>query len=113
MNGSQIFETIFQGLLLAQKVTETQPTPRPTFLGAVVFGVVTFVAILVLWWHWNDAHDEIEPDRPDDLLASFLEAHEAGEIDDAELARVREQLQQGSAGVVSAPGRRKGPTEGE
>jgi hypothetical protein len=41
---------------------------------------------------WEEIHDVEEPDTPGDLLASFEQAHAAGELDDAEFARVREQL---------------------
>jgi hypothetical protein len=41
---------------------------------------------------WEEIHDVEEPDTPSDLLASFEQAHAEGELNDAEFARVREQL---------------------
>jgi hypothetical protein len=49
---------------------------------------------------WGEIHDVEEPDSPGDLLASFQQAHADGELDDAELARLREQLS--SAGALGA-----------
>ena len=34
---------------------------------------------------WEEIHDVEEPDSPSDLLTSFIQAHAAGELDDAEL----------------------------
>ena len=36
---------------------------------------------------WEDIHDVEEPDSPADLLATFEEAHAAGEMDDEEFER--------------------------
>ena len=41
---------------------------------------------------WEEIHDVEEPDSPSDLLTSFMQAHAAGELDDAEFARVCERL---------------------
>jgi len=68
------------------------PPPQPTILGTIVVIVALFVAVIVGWWYWREAHEEITPDAPEDLLASFEEAHAAGEIDDEEIKRLRAKL---------------------
>ena len=60
----------------------------PLALLTVVLAALLFKAVRV----WSEIHDVEEPDSPKDLLASFEQAHAEGELDDAELARVRAQL---------------------
>jgi hypothetical protein len=68
----------------------------PLGLLTVLLAVLLFKAVQV----WGEIHDVEEPDSPGDLLASFQQAHADGELDDAELARLREQLS--SAGALGA-----------
>ncbi len=65
----------------------------PLGLLTVLLAALLFKAVRV----WGEIHDVEEPDSPSDLLASFQQAHAAGELDDAEFARVREQLRSASA----------------
>jgi hypothetical protein len=60
----------------------------PLVLLAVLLAASLKKAISV----WQEIHDVEEPDAPGDLLASFEQAHAEGELDDVELARVREKL---------------------
>jgi hypothetical protein len=68
------------------------PGPQPTTLGGVILVIALIVAIVIGWWNWQEAHEEEATDSPEDLLASFEEAHEAGDIDDDELNRLRAKL---------------------
>jgi hypothetical protein len=68
------------------------PSPQPTILGAAILVIALIVAIVVGWWNWREAHEEEVSDSPEDLLASFEAAHEAGDIDDDELNRLRAKL---------------------
>jgi len=58
----------------------------------VILGVALIVAVVVGWRSWQEAHEEEAADSPEDLLASFEEAHAAGEIDDDEIKRLRAKL---------------------
>jgi hypothetical protein len=60
----------------------------PLVLFAVVLAVLLVKAVRV----WQEIHDVEEPATPGELLASLEGAHAAGELDDAEIERVRQQL---------------------
>lgn len=62
---------------------------------AVVVVVVTF-ALVAFYRTWTEVREDEEPDTPEDILESFIEAHSAGEIDDQELERVRTLLTPGN-----------------
>lgn len=79
------------------------PTPQPTVLGAVILVIALIVAVVVGWRNWQEAHEEEAADAPEDLLASFEEAHAAGDLDDDEIRRLRAKL----AGDSSSSSTRK------
>jgi hypothetical protein len=87
------------------------PSPRPTTLGAVLLGIMLVVAAVVGWWNWREAHEEEAVDTPEDLLASFEQAHAAGELDDDEIKRLRAKLI-GDPPPSSAKARRGGGPPG-
>jgi hypothetical protein len=64
----------------------------PYYLGLGILLVLMVVALVKAYQMWEELHDVEEPDSPIDLLESFEEAHAAGELDDEELARVRQRL---------------------
>ena len=69
-----------------------KPPPQPTVLGTIIIVVALFVALVVGWWNWREANEEISSESPEEILASFEEAHEAGELDDEEMKRLRAKL---------------------
>lgn len=79
---------------------------------AVVVGV-TMVAIVVFYREWQEMHDVEEPDRPQDILNSFVQAHAQGDLDAGELERVRRLLSNdsegGAAGTPASGGEAKKP----
>ena len=87
------------------------PPPQPTMLGTIVVIVALFVAVIVGWWNWREAHEEITPDAPEDLLASFEEAHAAGEIDDEEIKRLRAKLSSATLPPSKKPSEGGGVTD--
>jgi hypothetical protein len=60
----------------------------PLVLLAVLLAVLLTKAVRT----WQEIHEVEEPATPDELLASLEDAHEAGELDDEEIAKVRQQL---------------------
>jgi hypothetical protein len=64
----------------------------PYYLGLAILVVLMVVALVKAYQMWEEIHDVPEPDSPTDLLASFEEAHAAGELDDLELERVKQRL---------------------
>jgi hypothetical protein len=60
----------------------------PLALFVIVLTALLIKAIRV----WQEIHDIEEPATPSEVLASLEEAHAAGELSSAEIARVREQL---------------------
>ena len=69
----------------------------PLGLLAVLLAASLMKAVRV----WGEIHDVEEPDTPLDLLAAFEQAHAEGELDDSEIARVREQL--GGSSTAAEP----------
>jgi len=66
---------------------------RPTYIGVALLAVLLVALLIKAYRVWEEIHDVEEPDSPGDLLASFEQAHAAGELDDEELERVRARLQ--------------------
>jgi hypothetical protein len=62
------------------------------YLGLAILLILLTVAVVKSYGMWEEIHDVEEPDSPTDLLEAFEEAHAAGELDDAELERVRRRL---------------------
>jgi hypothetical protein len=60
----------------------------PLALFVVLLAVLLTKAVRV----WQEIHEVEEPATPDELLASLEDAHAAGDLDDDEIARVRQQL---------------------
>jgi hypothetical protein len=70
-------------------------------------GLAVLIAILIgvlIWAYrtWAEINDVEEPDSPAELLESFEQAHEEGELDAQELERVRRLLS--TNGGAGAPG---------
>jgi len=65
---------------------------QPTYIGLALLAVLLVVAMVKAYRVWGEIHDVEEPDSPGDLLASFEQAHAAGELDDEEFERVQERL---------------------
>ncbi len=84
---------------------------------SVLIGLAVLVAIMIGVAHrvlsdLGEIHDVEEPDSPAELLESFEQAHEDGEIDERELERVRRLLSAGGgAGGRGAP--RRGTRRGD
>lgn len=62
------------------------------YLGLAVVVAITVFTLIALYRTWNEIHEDVEPDSPEDLFESLREAHAAGQIDDRELERVRQVL---------------------
>jgi hypothetical protein len=69
---------------------------QPTWIGAGLLAVLLVFVLIKAYRVWEEINDVEEPDSAADLLASFQQAHAAGELDDAELERVKEQLHRAS-----------------
>lgn len=74
---------------------------RSYYIGLLFLVLALVFAIVKARGIWDEIHEKIEPDPPEDLLRSFEAAHAAGEIDDAELARVKARLAGGSPGLAA------------
>jgi hypothetical protein len=68
----------------------------PLALLAVLLTVFLIKAVRL----WQEIHEVDEPVTPGDLLASFEQAHAAGELNDDEFRKVREQLAGGPSGAT-------------
>ncbi len=79
------------------------------YVGLALLIVMIVIAAVKAYRVWEEVHDVEEPDSPADLLEAFEEARAAGEIDDAELERVRERLGYGQQPVDKEPPDDRGP----
>lgn len=70
-------------------------------LGLIVVIVGMLVMIVVAHRAWTEAHEDVEPVSASELLASFEQAREDGELDDEEYQRVRDRLRRGEADAGS------------
>ncbi len=62
------------------------------YAGLALLIVMILIAAVKVYRVWEELQDVEEPDSPEDLLHAFEEARAAGEIDDAEMERVRARL---------------------
>lgn len=76
---------------------------RYYYLGLFLLVVVLIYAIVKARGVWAEIHEEIDPEDPAVMLRDFEEAHAAGAIDDAEMARVKARLAAGPPGVSARP----------
>jgi hypothetical protein len=67
-------------------------SPIYYYVGLGLLFVALLFAVVKAYRVWEEIHDVEDPDSPADLLDAFKDAHAAGELDDAEFARVRERL---------------------
>jgi hypothetical protein len=75
------------------------------YIGLAVLIAIMIGVLIAAYRTWEEINDVEEPDSPSDLLESFEQAHEDGEIDEQELDRVRRLLSTGGGGA--APGDEK------
>jgi len=69
---------------------------QATYIGLGLLAALLLVILIKAYRVWEEIHDVDEPPSPAELLASFEQAHAAGEMDDQELERVRERLRRSS-----------------
>ena len=58
------------------------------YIGLAILVVLMLFAFVKAYRTWEEIHEVEDPDRPEDLLETFEEAHAAGELDDEEFERV-------------------------
>jgi hypothetical protein len=83
--------------LLADSAAPLADFPRiESLTGRYVPLVLLAVLLVVLLTKavrtWQEIHEVEEPATPSELLATLEDAHIAGELDDDEIAKVRQQL---------------------
>jgi hypothetical protein len=64
----------------------------------VLLAVLLLLLLIKMYRERQDILDVEDPDSPEDLLRSFELAHRAGELDDDEFERVKQQLARGLPG---------------
>jgi hypothetical protein len=67
-------------------------SPQYYYVGLALLIVALLIALVKAYRVWEEIKDVEEPDSPADLLQAFQQARDAGELDDAEMERVRQQL---------------------
>jgi hypothetical protein len=82
---------------LADSVAPLADFPRLESLAGRYVPLVLLALLLVVLLTkavrtWQEIHEVLEPATPSELLATLEDAHIAGELDDDEIAKVRQQL---------------------
>jgi uncharacterized membrane protein len=67
-------------------------SPQYYYVGLALLIVMIVIALVKAYRVWEEIRDVEEPDSPADLLQSFEEARAAGELNEEEMERVRQQL---------------------
>lgn len=71
------------------------PTPLYYYVGLVaLIGAMIWAGILA-YSSWREAHEELDPASPAELLDAFERARAQGELNEEEFARVRRRINQG------------------
>jgi len=93
-------------------VGAASPLDRYYYLGLVLLVIVLVFAIIKVRRVWEEIHEESSPDRPEELVRSFEEAYRAGELDEAEFARVKAMIENGQGASASLPRPGTGESQG-
>jgi hypothetical protein len=64
----------------------------PAYVPSILLTAALLVAVTMAYRLWQETHEDDEPVSDHEILSEFEEAHAAGELDEAELLRVRELL---------------------
>ncbi|AMV39533.1 hypothetical protein [Planctomyces sp. SH-PL62] len=71
------------------------PSVLFSYYGGLAALVVAMIWAGVLAYRsWQEAHEEIDPATPEELLDAFRQAWMEGELDEQEFNRVRKQLEE-------------------
>lgn len=70
-----------------------EPTPPYYYLGLAALVVALIVGVVWAYRSWEEAHEELDPATPDELLDAFRKAKMEGDLDEEEFARVSQRLQ--------------------
>lgn len=70
-----------------------EPTPPYYYLGLAALVVALIVGVVWAYRSWEEAHEELDPATPDELLDAFRKARLEGDLDEEEFARVSRRLQ--------------------
>jgi uncharacterized membrane protein len=76
----------------------------PGWAASVPLALLSVLLVLLLIKAYRERQDILDvedPDTPEDLLRSFELAHQAGDLDDDEFDRVKQQLARASAGAFA------------
>jgi hypothetical protein len=80
------------------------------YIGLAVLVVIMIGVLIAAYRTWEEINDVEDPDSPADLLESFEQAHQEGELDEQELDRVRRLLSAGNG--ADDPSRTRGAVRG-
>ncbi len=67
----------------------------PYYFGLAVLVLAMIWGAVLAYRSWEEAHEDLDPATPDELLDVFEQARAEGEIDDAEFARLRRRIVDG------------------
>ena len=67
-------------------------SPLYYYLGLAVLVVAMIWGGVLAYQSWREAHEELDPATPEELLDAFQQARIEGELDEEEFAKVQERL---------------------
>ncbi|WP_165246112.1 hypothetical protein [Paludisphaera soli] len=68
--------------------------PLYYYMGLAALVIAMIWGGVLAYRSWEEAHEELDPATPEELLDAFRQARLEGEMDAEEFARVREKLEQ-------------------
>jgi hypothetical protein len=96
MNLSHAFHDASAGRLIA-----ALPPAWAAILPLLLLSVLLVLLLVKAYRERQDILDVEDPDSPEDLLRSFEQARLAGDLDDEEFERVKQQLTRAGSGVFT------------
>ncbi len=70
-----------------------QTDPLYYYLGLAALVIAMIWGGVIAYRSWEEAHEELDPATPEELLDAFRQARREGELDAEEFDRVREKLE--------------------
>lgn len=86
-------EMLWNGTARPILAAAQEPTPPYYYLGLAALVVALIVGVVWAYRSWEEAHEELDPATPDELLDVFRKARLEGDLDEEEFARVSRRLQ--------------------
>ena len=90
----------FPGAWIAIPLAAIGAATWSVILPLAVIAIGVGFAVVQALRYWREMHEDVEPVTAEELMASFEQARAEGDLDDEELARVKESIRE----IAARPG---------